>query len=871
MLAEWLAEYRSQLTLRLLMVLNKQQTESLQAMRDDIVEVVSVNIQDMVAKVGRQKDETIATMIERDKTYAIAMDEPIAAVFKTRSGNSTAVGRSTALSSAKSRLPRTSITYSHDSRTDGPNATDMAGFRTAKGVYDYEQIIIDALHFRSISERQSRIDPAYATTFDWMWDGSSHPEFKDVRWDPLGSWLRDRSPAKGNCYWVSGKAGSGKSSLFSYAQQDPRLARHLGTWAGTAQLVVSSFYFWYAGTDLQKSHVGLLRALLFGVLTNRPELAAILFPHICRVIISGDAVGLSLELSLGELKAAFSKLVQSVPDDLRICFVIDGIDEYTGDHNELCELLLQATGNTFIKALVSSRPIPSCCDRFRLCPTLRLQDLTRHDIHRYVTENLGHHHLIARMEKIEPGMTRKIVREVVNRASGIFLWVVLVVRRLVSRLQTYTLSTSTLLEEVFRLPPDLEELYAHMLGSMSKQNQILGSKFLQLLFRQLQIGGSFDFTLLQLSFAEECDYEACLKSPFKALTREVRDWRCEATEGRLRASCCGLCEVRNSDRFLVPCVAFIHRTVVEFLQIDAVWDQVTLPTSKPPSRDNYSSEREFCDNLTMFNLHANFNADVALRSSSISELKAMTLIPKADQHVLFVRMGRVLDYEEHLDEPARLAYHNRYLDEMRRAVTYHRHNSQLFPSPEQELAAIDRSYDRARRQLRLSYPHSVLLALNIQGFYDDPYKNLHLDQDDQNRRAAHLMIHMFSEPQGSVRVLIANSIAESLAIATEPVSFPAGPVRNLWNDRWKQAVHTDSSRPWSLWEFMLHYCYSIVNNAEDRPPDFSVPEFSHALLVAIIGLLIKGDSKVRHAWDEQLKAKEQVATTITVRDRRLNE
>ena len=150
----------------------------------------------------------------------------------------------------------------------------------------------------------------------------------------MGSWLRDRSPAKGNCYWISGKAGSGKSSLLKYAQQDLRLARHLGTWAGSAQLVVSSFYFWYAGTDLQKSHVGLLRALLFGVLTKRPELTTVLFPQIFRVILSGDAVGFHPEPSLGELKAAFANLVQSVPDDLRICFIIDGIDEYTGDYNE---------------------------------------------------------------------------------------------------------------------------------------------------------------------------------------------------------------------------------------------------------------------------------------------------------------------------------------------------------------------------------------------------------------------------------------------------------------------------------------------------------------------------------------------------------
>ncbi|OIW35436.1 hypothetical protein CONLIGDRAFT_676357 [Coniochaeta ligniaria NRRL 30616] len=657
-LGERLSEYRGQLTLRLLMVLNKQQSRGLESVRDDIVEVISVNIRDLVAAVGQGKDETIA------------------AIFKTRSGSSTAISRPAGLNPTKDDSLRTSITYTHDTEATGSGSADVARFQTVTGIENYGQKIMDALHFRGISERRSTILPAHEETFEWVWDDSSHPDVKDVKWDPLGTWLRESNPAKGMCYWTSGKAGSGKSSLLKYAQQDPRLAAYLRDWAGSAQLVISSFYFWYAGTDLQKSHAGLLRALLLDVLNSRPDMAAVLFPDICRAIISGRLEGF-LELSLWELKAAFSNLVRSVPHDMRIFFIVDGIDEYVGDYNELCKLLLEATASTSVKALVSSRPISACCDRFRHCPSLRMQDLTRHDIQRYVTDNLGNHHLMTKMEKIEPGVTIKIVDEVVDRASGVFLWIVLVVRNLVLRLQNYD-SSATLLKEVARLPPDLEKLYGHMLSSMSKENQILGSKFLQMLLRHMEIGCNYPFTLLQLSFAEENDYEACLKTPFKALAAEVSEWRCEATAGRLRASCCGLCEVQNSPGQSEPWVGFFHRTVVEFLQLDGVWEKVTLLTSNPSL--THSSYFEF-------------DADLALVSSSVAELKAMALQPwhrkgPDKSSDIFLRMLRMLGYEKHLNERVRLAYHDRYLNEMRRAVTYHWHNPEIFPSPEQEAAAF---------------------------------------------------------------------------------------------------------------------------------------------------------------------------------------
>jgi hypothetical protein len=801
------------------MALNERQSEGLGSVRDDIVEVISVNVRDLMEKLGQGHDETIA------------------AIFKTRSGASAAISRTIPVPSPDDELLKTSVTYSHDGLAGASRqATTTAGFRTIHDVSDYNQKIQRALHFRGITERRSTIRPAYVSTFEWIWHHSWQPGLDNVKWDPLAPWLKAERPSKGGCYWLSGKAGSGKSSLLRYCERDTRLASYLKIWAGNAQLVISSFYFWYAGTVLQKSHAGLLRALLLDVLRARPELAAVLFPEISMAIISGSLAG-PLELSPWELKAAFFNLVRFIPTDLRICFIVNGIDEYNGDYNELCELLLEVSKCTSIKVLASSRPIPVCCDRFRRCPGLRLQDLTIKDIHRYVTENLGNYHLMTRLERMEPGVTASIVCEVAVRASGVFLWVVVVVRNLIMRLQNYD-SSATLINEISKLPPDLEKLYDHMLGSMSRQNRVLGSKFLQLVLRNSEIADRpYPFTLLQLSFAEEDDYEACLRNPYSALTEEAIEWRCESTEGRLRSSCCGLCEVGQSK----GAVTFLHRTVVEFLQITANWDKLTQLTSA-----------------------LEFDADLALISSSVAELKAMPVKPRRRKPApgVLTRMLRMLSFEKGLTEQAKNAFHRKYIPEMRKAVGYHWHNPQISKSPAQEVAAVEESYARTCQLLKLEYPRSIILSLGIQAADPElyrhiyqPYNNLYHPQR-QGIDTANFMIHLASEPDGRIRLLMTNAVRSFGEDPMTPISVPAGQARQFWNDRWKQAVHKkDPTRPWSLWEFCLHYCYSIVNGTEDNGFNFLEPNMTISLLVIL--------------WEVLASQRTAAVATIAVEHRQL--
>jgi hypothetical protein len=150
-----------------------------------------------------------------------------------------------------------------------------------------------------------------------------------------------------------------------YLNEDTRTIRALSDWAGrgSSKLIIGTFFFWYAGTPLQKSQVGLLHSLPLDVLERRTELVQILFPDACRYILTEGASD-GLELSYMELKKAFRILINSSLPGLKVFFIVDGIDEYDGDHDEICELLFEATTSDSIKILLSSCPIPSCVQAF---------------------------------------------------------------------------------------------------------------------------------------------------------------------------------------------------------------------------------------------------------------------------------------------------------------------------------------------------------------------------------------------------------------------------------------------------------------------------------------------------------------------------
>lgn len=425
--------------------------------------------------------------------------------------------------------------------------------------------VLDCLYFRQMTDRLEEITLVHRKTFAWIF---CNPSAEHKPWSNFVDWLEHGT----GCYWIGGKAGSGKSTLMKYIHRDVRTRRALEIWAGKKRLVIPSFFFWNLGSSLQKTQKGLLRSLLFDLLNQHQELIPSLFPGLCRTIATHGENDLA-EPSFIELKNAFTNLARLKSDSLAVCFFIDGIDEYDGDHEELIELLdsISSPSSSHVKVVLSSRPIPACVAAFSGYAKLYLHDLTYNDMRLYVEDKIGRHPHMLIMKREDSIAAAELMTDITDKASGVFLWVSLAVKSLIHGFHNFD-RVSDLRRRLEELPADLERLYDHMLQAMSPLYRQQASHLFQILMASTIVQGEDPLTLLQLSFAEEEDLEIAVNAPFGPLPAMVKASRCDAVEGRLRSRCCGLIEAQ--DKRGSRCVGFLHRTVVEYLRLDKNWDNI---------------------------------------------------------------------------------------------------------------------------------------------------------------------------------------------------------------------------------------------------------------------------------------------------------
>lgn len=218
--------------------------------------------------------------------------------------------------------------------------------------------VLNSLYYPRMMERREWISEAHRQTFGWALQAKV-PTDTSAPWDDLQLWLREGN----GVYWLTGKAGSGKSTLMKFIQQADQTQQYLEQWAHPLPCIRASFYFWNPGTSMQKSQLGLLQCLLYEILSQRPDLIGKILPP--RWTSIGRDGSSDFAWSISELLDALKYLTEV---DLRIkfCFFIDGLDEFDGDHVTLIRILLRFTKSPNLKILASSRPwlvlmMPSSC------------------------------------------------------------------------------------------------------------------------------------------------------------------------------------------------------------------------------------------------------------------------------------------------------------------------------------------------------------------------------------------------------------------------------------------------------------------------------------------------------------------------------
>lgn len=434
--------------------------------------------------------------------------------------------------------------------------------------------VCTALHFLEADDRQAEVDVAHHKTFHWLFKRGGTGSFIE--------WLRRGR----GCYWINGKPGSGKSTLMKFISNHPSFIPLLEHWADNSQLVVCKFFFWSAGTTLQKSQEGLLRTLLSQIIEKRPSLTPVLFPHLLHRFLLAENIRHEL-ITKTELHEALARFKTHAPDDFAVFLLVDGIDEYSGDHFEFCKFLMRLTERSTFKILASSRPLPDCHQVFARCPSIRLQDLTIPDIRAYIDEELMNDPLFIDMDQLETGFANDVRAALIEKACGVFLWIVLVVKRLLRGLGNYD-DRSILMARIDELPNDLEKLYDHLFKQLSHEYQKEASQLIQYVVHARNIQ-EVSLTALQLLASMESLGIDDIGPDAYCYGKAQEELRIKRMDGKLRSRTCGLIEVRYTGPrggFLHPKVEFLHRTVFDYLQDVKVWNRV-LALNRISNSQNY--------------------------------------------------------------------------------------------------------------------------------------------------------------------------------------------------------------------------------------------------------------------------------------------
>jgi hypothetical protein len=448
--------------------------------------------------------------------------------------------------------------------------------------------ILYHLSYETMPKRYESVAEAHPKTFEWAFQGSSSSAFSCTN---LSTWLKSEY----GVYWISGKPSSGKSTLMKHIFDDDRTKVYLERWtrqdrSRSAPLIIASFFFWNSGTPEQMSESGMLRSLLFQVFEQKPELLPIVLPTLwlrqySKILADGPHVVWAENWTLSFLLTAFRRLTTQKEVPCKLFSLIDGLDEFDGDHEVLAELFndiaqtLVLNSKSSVKVCVSIRPYVVFQESFEGCPMLKLQDLTFYDIKLFVSDRFLKNSAFKRLALREPQATSQLIEAVVSKAGGVFLWVFIVVKDLLRGIRNHD-NIPDLWRRLNTLPRELEPLYFRIMSQIEPIYLPWASKTFQLIRadRQVIIPKAFAFrkgiteqgflTLAELYFAldDSLDSEAV-----ERMTQVKLDDTCRETEYHITARCACLLEVTKQRRTSEGQIQYLHRTAKDFLEDPSRW------------------------------------------------------------------------------------------------------------------------------------------------------------------------------------------------------------------------------------------------------------------------------------------------------------
>ena len=458
--------------------------------------------------------------------------------------------------------------------------------------------IKDSLYFQEMNQRRRDLENAERDTFEWVFDVP--PEDCKRIWTNFREWLESGS----GIYWICGDPGSGKSTLVKFALEHRETTNALKKWANGRQLLVADFFLWHSGSSLQKTQTGLMRSLLYQIFEQAPQLAS---KSTASIELRTKFANLHLDPSDRardeiwtdrDLLDVLSSLVLEVSNTQTycLCLILDALDELDSDCGNLIKTLKSSTelnSSGHVKIIVSSRPWPIFEEAFAENAGLLLQQLTTRDMELYTLSRLHSHPRMRKMSSENPSNASWLIKLIVKKAEGIFLWIHLILPNLLEELRNRP-TWNDLFAAVDDYPQSLDGFYGRMLVPIQQNLRHFetASRYFQMMLVVVTEIRIPYVSLLTIALADERIAAIMEDSSEEPAQSRVMDLLGHS-EAKVRKCSAGLLKVlpglRDETHEYVDHpwdttynhmrVQFAHQTVVDYMQKEKVLAELKIATS----------------------------------------------------------------------------------------------------------------------------------------------------------------------------------------------------------------------------------------------------------------------------------------------------
>jgi hypothetical protein len=358
--------------------------------------------------------------------------------------------------------------------------------------------------------------------------------------------------------WISGKPGAGKSTIMKFAYRNFKRTSHYKS------AVTASFFFHARGDSLEKSISGMYRSLLLQLLEGYPELQTIL----------DDSENLSHTQDgcppLNVLKELFYNAVLALGDRLFTCF-IDALDEC--DEQQVVEMV-QCFEDLAEQTTAKEVPFRVCFSS-RHYPYIVIQQGIR-----FVLEDQPGHtedlsaYVGSRLKVRDLALIEELRYKILDKAAGVFMWVVLVVDILNKEDRQGGMSLKKRLAE---LPSGLSDLFKDILSRDNENTEALLLCVIWILYAERPLGPNEFYHALWSGLS----LKNLVSDQIPNVTPDASDdldkfRRCVISASK------GLAETTKTRQ---PTVQFIHESVRDFLVKDkglhALWPEIGYDCASP--------------------------------------------------------------------------------------------------------------------------------------------------------------------------------------------------------------------------------------------------------------------------------------------------